>query len=1200
MPRQRLASALTHGGAPSVVRVVGTCLAVGLYDGTVSLRDKEGAERQAVDRPAGSPVWSVSWNPTRHEEDEQLAVASWDQSLSFYDATGLQVGATRPLGFDPCCVRHFANGAYLVLGGSDRRCSLWTKDGVELTSLVERGDWVWTCVPRPGHNSVAVGCNDGTIAMCELIFSTVHGLCREWYAHRDVMTDVVVHHVATDARLRLRCRDYVRKVAVSAGRLLVQLPKVINIYDLPSDEVAPASWSARPTRQLALSLECSTLLALASHFLLCCGDRLRLFTLKGVSEREWLFPAPIRCSKLVGGPAGREGVLVGLEDGLVYRIFVDSPFAIRLLRHGACVTGLDLSASRGKLAVVDGERRLTVYRMPARRDEQAAALFEEPHATAVVWNTEVDDMLCFSGPGLLSIKTGDFPVHQQRHIGVVVGLTGSEILSLNYTALARVDVPRSATLYRYLEAKEYDAAYRVACLGVTEADWRHLANDALGALAIDVARRAYTRLRDTRFIDLLATVDKQRKGKLAKNRLGALVKRASGSGGGLLAGAVQQASAQSSDDALLSAVVLAHQGKYQEAAKVWAKAGQVEKAIEMFSDLRMWSEAKQFSHTASADAAHALAKRQAQWAEEASWQGCPHRASEPRPSPTLRPPQVNDMAAAAETYLAAGETLKAIHILGGQGELASLHELCRSRLSASDGSELRVALDYLRRAGEYEMARSVLLKLGDVRGLLELQVEHKQWADAKELAERHPELSRLVHLPHAEWLASQDQFEQAHEAYRRAGRYDESCRLLRALVHNAVVERRFQDAGRLLWRLSADSLMAAAEAPSHDQGEGVTAAARDEFDAARRTADCYYAYSAVYKYTDEPFTALDPSAIFNTARYLLSWLLRAEAPFGISKTYCLFALAKQARALGADKLARLALDKLAAYRVPPAWQEQIDLFALTVRARPFRDAEELLPTCYRCQTVNPPLNQNGDRCIACGHAFVRSFCSFEALPLVRFVPTHRCSADEVLALLRRAPPPRQPRAEAANPWASEEGPDVQRLALGGDVERVESDGALDINDPFTKAMLDFEPSADFTPTVATHEMLLAMDPSDVFVVEWPTHSSLEPEYYRSMVPEVPVVLCKACNHFFYEEDWELAVMQQQACPFCAAPVGASYGNGSVSVAGKAEAHPKGGASREAPARAASWKAVGGAVSGGGGGGGASALADLLARSAVKG
>ncbi|EOD05754.1 hypothetical protein EMIHUDRAFT_219810 [Emiliania huxleyi CCMP1516] len=166
----------------------------------------------------------------------------------------------------------------------------------------------------------------------------------------------------------------------------------------------------------------------------------------------------------------------------------------------------------------------------------------------------------------------------------------------------------------------------------------------------------------------------------------------------------------------------------------------------------------------------------------------------------------------------------------------------------------------------------------------------------------------------------------------------------------------------------------------------------------------------------------------------------------------------------------------------------------------------------------------------------------------------------------------QPRAEAANPWASEEGPDVQRLALGGDVERVESDGALDINDPFTKAMLDFEPSADFTPTVATHEMLLAMDPSDVFVVEWPTHSSLEPEYYRSMVPEVPVVLCKACNHFFYEEDWELAVMQQQACPFCAAPVGASYGNGSVSVAGKAEAHPKGGASREAPARAASWKA----------------------------
>ena len=39
------------------------------------------------------------------------------------------------------------------------------------------------------------------------------------------------------------------------------------------------------------------------------------------------------------------------------------------------------------------------------------------------------------------------------------------------------------------------------------------------------------------------------------------------------------------------------------------------------------------------------------------------------------------------------------------------------------------------------------------------------------------------------------------------------------------------------------------------------------------------------------------------------------------------------------------------------------------------------------------------------------------------------------------------------------------------------------------------------------------------------------------------MLCHSCNHFFHEEDWDMAVMQKGCCPFCKAPVDASYGNG---------------------------------------------------------
>ena len=61
------------------------------------------------------------------------------------------------------------------------------------------------------------------------------------------------------------------------------------------------------------------------------------------------------------------------------------------------------------------------------------------------------------------------------------------------------------------------------------------------------------------------------------------------------------------------------------------------------------------------------------------------------------------------------------------------------------------------------------------------------------------------------------------------------------------------------------------------------------------------------------------------------------------------------------------MEKLAQYKVPVAWQEQVDLFALTIRARPMSDADELQPSCFRCQTINPLLNQGGDKCTACGH-----------------------------------------------------------------------------------------------------------------------------------------------------------------------------------------------------------------------------------------
>jgi intraflagellar transport protein 122 len=40
--------------------------------------------------------------------------------------------------------------------------------------------------------------------------------------------------------------------------------------------------------------------------------------------------------------------------------------------------------------------------------------FQEPNANSVAWNSECEEMLCYSGNSTLSIKAAAFPPHQQK------------------------------------------------------------------------------------------------------------------------------------------------------------------------------------------------------------------------------------------------------------------------------------------------------------------------------------------------------------------------------------------------------------------------------------------------------------------------------------------------------------------------------------------------------------------------------------------------------------------------------------------------------------------------------------------------------------------------------------------------------------------------------------------------------------------
>jgi intraflagellar transport protein 122 len=50
--------------------------------------------------------------------------------------------------------------------------------------------------------------------------------------------------------------------------------------------------------------------------------------------------------------------------------------------------------------------------------------------------------------------------------------------------------------------------------------------------------------------------------------------------------------------------------------------------------------------------------------------------------------------------------------------------------------------------------------------------------------------------------------------------------------------------------------------------------------------------------------------------------------------------------------------------------------ALSVKAKPFVDSEELQPMCYRCSSYNPLLANHGNRCINCFQPWCHSYVSF--------------------------------------------------------------------------------------------------------------------------------------------------------------------------------------------------------------------------------
>jgi len=89
--------------------------------------------------------------------------------------------------------------------------------------------------------------------------------------------------------------------------------------------------------------------------------------------------------------------------------------------------------------------------------------------------------------------------------------------------------------------------------------------------------------------------------------------------------------------------VMAYRGYFGEAAKLYRQSRNDDKAVAMYTDLRMFEQAQEYMSSDSQNKMQ-LTKKRADWI---------HDSNEPK--------------AAVEMYLAAGDTVKAIEIIGQHG-----------------------------------------------------------------------------------------------------------------------------------------------------------------------------------------------------------------------------------------------------------------------------------------------------------------------------------------------------------------------------------------------------------------------------------------------------------------------------------------------------------------------------------------------------
>jgi intraflagellar transport protein 122 len=680
--------------------------------------------------------------------------------------------------------------------------------------------------------------------------------------------DIMIHNLMTSNKTKIKCKKYIRKLAVYKNLVAALTIDRVCVYELNTDETAKS-----PRYYVKWDGEVNLILLTSSHLLICLENRLLLFGLTnntGSVEREWTFEADIKYLRVIGGAEKREALIGGLKNGEIYLIYIDNQFPVLIYQHEVPIRSLDVSCNRKRLAVVDENHDLFVIEISSK-----TVLWRDQKAKSVAFNSEVEDMIAFWYESNVFIKTADFPPTSEKMNGVIVGFRGTKVFLLQaMNNINILDISHSTSIMKYTEKKNFDEAFRIASLGATSQEWLYLGFESLLEFNIKVALGSFKKLQDIRLINLCLKIEKELKDKVNKG--------------------------------ILMGDILAHMGKYKEAAEAYIKAEAYEKALQLYTDLKDYAKATEIKSKYMKDI-ETNAQDDKILIQQADWLNENGKKSE-----------------AADLYWILGKKKRAMEIYGDIGMLDKLIQFCRE-LNKDENYDL---IDYcgkiFKKHKHYQYATEAYLKLGDLKALVMMNIELNRYEEAFLLAQQNKALLEYVYLQYAEVLIGQDKFKEAQIAYKKAGRIDLSMRLLEKLIDNASYEKRYKDACNLLISYSFDALTVINDYSSQSKAD---VAKLKNYRDSYELAGIFNAFDIIYKYIDEPFSNdllnTDSQGLFNACKYLANKLISIKSNnkflSKVFPSYVYYALATLSKQFEAYKTSRFYFEKLNSLKFPLHW-----------------------------------------------------------------------------------------------------------------------------------------------------------------------------------------------------------------------------------------------------------------------------------------